>query len=249
MDEASIDEILGAAQQTLWPAKDVPPERNPGYFSDEEPKVIRVSKQALDNSSGGGMDYDDFQQASAEEVMGKEALEEFEVLAKLQELGISMEGFRMDEETTVSDIVEFLNGDDVGRWDNTYNWGWWGPTMNFGEVTGPDSPSDPYEPGILFCRMHRGGDVRGNYGPWYAFDMDSFGESDAPWYRYFLTVNIETNRGSISLMSSDTEGYRFSVSNDETGAFKDEGDSEELTTDEIEDRLDWEDSESGSGIW
>jgi hypothetical protein len=64
------------------------------------------------------------------------------------------------------------------RWsgDNTYNWGWWGPTLciktvDLKPVTGKDKT-------LIVVGVHRGGDVRGNYD-WFLFLTN----------RHYLDVN------------------------------------------------------------
>jgi len=68
------------------------------------------------------------------------------------------------------------------RWsgDNTYNWGWWGPTLCLKAVD--LEPLTGKEQTLIVAGVHLGGDVRGNYD-WFLFltnrrylDVDPFAE-------------------------------------------------------------------------
>jgi hypothetical protein len=246
--EALVNKLLGeqedfelpSGQRTLFKKQDIPPDRPDSYFSDDPPVVQSVSRMAIDRYGGTEIDYSDFAFASSgEEIMGREPLETEELIALLSDAGVPMEGMVIDQETTTNDIAEFLMGQHLGTWDNTYNYGWWGPTIHFGLV-GP-AEEEPYGSGILFMSFHHGGDVRGNYGVFEAYSVDSYAE-EAPWYSYMLSVDVETDRGTILLYSDDTEAYRWSIANDETGALRDLVDDQEIEQSKIEDRLNWDET-------
>jgi len=111
---------------------------------------------------------------------------------------------------TIDDIEDAI--EDLLKADNSYNYS--APfvfDVRFNETR------DAYDPQVMIVREHRGGDVRGNYGPAMAFYLDNI-ESN-PFYGK-MSVEIQTDKGRISLDAESLEGYNFYVNRDETGTFE-----------------------------
>ena len=111
---------------------------------------------------------------------------------------------------TIDDIEYAI--EDLLKADNSYNYS--APfvfDVRFNETR------DAYDPQVMIVREHRGGDVRGNYGPAMAFYLDNI-ESN-PFYGK-MSVEIQTDKGRISLDAESLEGYNFYVNRDETGTFE-----------------------------
>jgi hypothetical protein len=247
-----IAQMLGGPENPEIPA--VPGEEDLGSGL---PKVLSVEKYVM---SGMGKDfsYEDFMSVSAEELMGEPALSVEEVLAYVKEY------YQTDLENEIQETLDYgkqrypddkldmdylesaIRKGRIGESGNTYNWSWWGPTINF-TILGPADPAidgEPYAECILLVSTHGGGDVRGNYGIPQAFKLGSYGE-EAPWYMYNLYIDIKTDKGKLIIDANDDEAYNFSVGQDEAGIF---GEGENISYDDLERKLDWE--EFGSrGIW
>jgi hypothetical protein len=82
------------------------------------------------------------------------------------------------------------------RWsgDNTYNWGWWGPTLCLKAVD--LEPLTEKEQTLIVAGVHLGGDVRGNYD-WFLFLTN----------RHYLDVNpfVELIGGLELMMEVEEE--------------------------------------------
>jgi hypothetical protein len=115
--------------------------------------------------------------------------------------------------------------------DNTYNQSWWGGAVEWSALT---ENGDSYDRALVFVELHKGGDVRGNYGETNAFDLNSLAE-DFPAYLARLTYYVMTPQGTLVLDTEDMEGYTLVVVEDETGTYE-EGDY--VTLDELEDNFD-----------
>lgn len=221
--------------------------------TDSRPIVQSVSKSVM-SSDGEGFDgsYEDFQNASLEEIMGKAPMTFDEVVQAYRPLlggnTSELDEFLSDEENhTVDSLFEWLakaRDKAFDFRDNTYNWGWWGPTMHFGfVVTDLDSADDMYSEGILFLNLHAGGDVRGNYYPAEAFKVESYAD-EAPWYNYSLTVDIETDKGGVTLEAEGNEAYYWRVIADNLPETLED---KSYTSDELEDVLNFE--EESHDLW
>ncbi len=134
--------------------------------------------------------------------------------------------------TNVVDVVELMrdHGIDMGG-NTTYNWGWWGPDMAF-NIIGPGA-EEPYGECVLLI------DFGTTAFPSHAYKLESYAE-EAPWYDLRLSIVIETDEGTIRLDSEDTEAYRFSAYEDETGTWQ-QWDSFDYN--ELMEKLDWDSSE------
>jgi hypothetical protein len=127
---------------------------------------------------------------------------------------------------TINDIQDAI--EDQLESDNSYNYS--APFVFDVRFT---KTRDAYDPQIMIVREHRGGDVRGNYGDAMAFSIDA---DSNPFYGN-VGLEIETNKGNISLRAEGLESWNWYVNTDETGTF-DEDDI--VNRDDIEEALDWE---------
>lgn len=210
------------------------------FSEGDKPKVQRVEKDALNRETGDAISYDDFLSADASTLFsGAEEMTGADVAAYiLDEYGENI-GDYLEEagNLSVNDVEDVLHNHlDIGTRGNTYNWSWWGPTIQF-TVLGPAADQDPYGEGVMIVSMHLGGDVRGNYANTQAFKLSTYAE-EAPWYVYGLCVYITTDRGKISLDSEDDEAYRFFIHEDETDTWED---GTSITYEEIDKMLEWTD--------
>ena len=127
---------------------------------------------------------------------------------------------------TIEDIVDAIEDEPFMKADNSYNYS--APfVFDFRFV----KTDDPYEEQIYFVREHRGGDVRGNYGPYQAVIMDSV--EDSPLYARVF-VSLETDKGRVELESEDLEAYNFEVREDATGVLEQ---GEMVNIDELEEKF------------
>lgn len=136
----------------------------------------------------------------------------------------------------IEEISDLLWEENIGQSDNTYNWSWWGPVLQF-TLLGP-AARDPYKDGVILVKRHLGGDVRGNYDMAIAIRLESAAE-EMPWTDCRLEVGIKTDKGIIHLDAEDDEAYHFVVAQDETGTWN-EGD--DITYDDLTRELNWEDA-------
>lgn len=126
---------------------------------------------------------------------------------------------------TIDDIEDAIEDELQG--DNSYNYS--APFVFDVRFT---KTRDAYDPQIMLAREHRGGDVRGNYGEYKAFSIDA---DTNPFYGK-MSLEIETNKGRISLDAESLEGYNFYVNSDETGTFEDDS---TIDRDDIADAFDF----------
>ncbi|MBN37765.1 MAG: hypothetical protein CMI29_04800 [Opitutae bacterium] len=126
---------------------------------------------------------------------------------------------------TIDDIEDAIEDELQG--DNSYNYS--APFVFDVRFTKTD---DTYDPQIMLVREHLGGDVRGNYGEYQAFSIDA---DTNPFYGK-MSVEIQTDKGRISLDAESLEGYNFYVSRDETGTFEEDS---TIDRDEIAEAFDF----------
>jgi hypothetical protein len=141
---------------------------------------------------------------------------------------------------SMKDIIDELRSKNLGNWDTTYNWGWWGPDMTFGIFS---ESSDPMW-GEALVIVGLGTSVPGDSGKAYLVDSVQELAESAPFYDIHLSIKIETDQGEIFLDNEDDEAYTFSVS-DENDLL---GGQSSVQIDDLDDLLDWGGSSADSSI-
>jgi len=105
--------------------------------------------------------------------------------------------------TCLDDLADFVKRAGL-RWaaDNSYNWGWWGPTVAFKKAKLADNLT------LVVIGMHLGGDVRGNYR-WHYYLVDLPYEDVHPWDDIFgsiaLTATVKYNGNEFVATATDIE--------------------------------------------
>ena len=200
-----------------------------------KPIIANVMKVAFNNEGGGSVDYDDFVGAKTlTPVFGGlgEKISMEKTVLLLESWGFDIPSEAQEDFDELKEYLSQIKDERINR-DNTYNWSWWGPTIDFMLI---ESERDPYLPYILIAKMHLGGDVRGNYGPLQAWKFDKGFAS--VFHSWTLNVHLVTTRGKkITLDSEDTEAYNFIVVDDKTGLLPKEGDT--IKIDELESLFEW----------
>lgn len=193
-------------------------------------KIVAVQALALHHDTGATVPYKKFLNAkSPDVVLGENATGEKiglrAVLDKLRswDLYVDDPTARKTNQGVMEWLSEHGDSSQVTS-DNTYNWSWWGPTLNFMVVNGQDDASDPmHAECLIFARAHLGGDVRGNYGNYSVYLNEEFYNCFHPWH---LVVNMTTSDGkTVTLESEDDEAYRWICVTDETGTLDTDGHS------------------------
>jgi hypothetical protein len=132
---------------------------------------------------------------------------------------------------TIQEIDYALMDTKDYRQDNTYNYSWWGGVINFGYL--PED-GDGWSRAIVIIRQHAGGDPRGNYYDYEAYELDTFFE-DFPVFNSNLTYQITSPDGKTSVFDTqDMEGYTLEVREDEIFDME-EGDT--ITLDDLEEKF------------
>lgn len=199
-------------------------------------KILDIKKIVTDNNSGKDWFLEDYP-AYSDKGSGEELLEgksislerakqlAFEITENAYDYADEIEDADnlQDLEYALSDLKEYQR-------DNTYNVSWWGGVIDFGVLTDDSS----YGKALVILRMHRGGDPRGNYSDYEAFELDSYAE-EFPTYAHNLTYEIETEDGTITLDADDFEGYSLRVVSDETETYEED---DYVSLDDIENDFD-----------
>lgn len=181
-----------------------------------KPIIQNFDKTVVNIENGREYDYDDFIRDNGDifldgmELNMEEFITEVETIA--DDLIIEFEDhFDATVEelkngvVDFEDIYQFMQNEQLfDTTGNSYNWGYFGPTYNFGTIG-----ADPYS-SIGLVRFHRGGDVRGNYGKARAcFGKVLYGHD------FELMISLETDKGKYQLRSRDLEAYYFELYNTE----------------------------------
>jgi hypothetical protein len=96
------------------------------------------------------------------------------------------------------------------RWasDNSYNWGWWGPTVSFKKAELGENLT------LAVVGMHCGGDVRGNYR-WHYYLVDLPYDEVHPWDDIFgsiaLTATVKYNGNEFVATATDIEACDWDI--------------------------------------
>jgi len=92
--------------------------------------------------------------------------------------------------------------------DNSYNFGWWGPTVAFKKAKIADGIT------LVVIGMHCGGDVRGNYRWFYYLVNLPYGEVH-PWHDIFgsiaLMAEVKCNGNEFVATATDIEACDWDI--------------------------------------
>lgn len=188
-------------------------------------------------SQSGEYNLEEYQDLSNEDMMGESPMGLEEVKAKVFEY--NDEAYDYEDEINkiedVDDLAEFLYDSGLAQRDNTYNQSWWGGVRLYAILNNNGDNFDLDYPTILFMSRHRGGDVRGNYEKYEAFDIEQYGYEQIPFLSATrLTYEVKDGDKKAVFDTEDMEGYELFVVESDFEDF-DEGDSTNI--DEVEDKL------------
>jgi hypothetical protein len=92
--------------------------------------------------------------------------------------------------------------------DNTYNFGWWGPTVAFKKAEIAEDLT------LVVIGMHCGGDVRGNYR-WLYYLVNLPYQEVSPWYDIFgsvaLVAEVKHNGNEFTATATDIEACDWDI--------------------------------------
>jgi len=155
--------------------------------------VTNVSSELILSELGATLNLSDFSDA-------RETL-----ITVLKEEASFVEDDEQDKNANLSEE----NGMSVDPGENTYNWSYLGPDLQYGIQEGSDS----LYYGVII--PHMGGDVRGNYGANLYFELDSNDDKDSAWEEFALKV-MEMISGSVitTVTFDDGSSVTFDGEND-----------------------------------
>lgn len=186
-----------------------------------KPIVKEITKVVYGNRTKP-VDLEEYYKLSNEEWMDAKPLSLEDTINKVMEINEEAESleYGMRELKDVNELGDFLYDNDLVEVHNTYNDSWWGGTRQFMVLKNDEDKVDFDYPTIVFISYHRGGDVRGNYEKYEAFELEEYGYDSLPYFSDRLTYHIETDKGKITLDTEDNEGYYLMVVEDETGTLE-----------------------------
>ena len=161
------------------------------------------------SSNGNTYNIDEYRKLSNEELIGKKQLslsEAKNLLFKINEDAIDYED-EINELESVDELGDFVYENDLGTIENTYNYSWWGGTRQYIMVHNDGDRYDRDYETMVFMSYHRGGDVRGNYEKYQAFEIDGYAYEEFPIFADRLTYTIQKDGKSITADTEDMEGY------------------------------------------
>ena len=188
-------------------------------------------------SQSGEYNLEEYQDLSNEDMMGESPMGIEEVKAKV--FNYNEEAYDYEDEINeiedVDDLAEFLYESGLAQIDNTYNQSWWGGVRLYAILNNNGDNFDLDYPTILFMSRHRGGDVRGNYEKYEAFDIEQYGYEQIPFMSATrLTYEVTDGDKKAVFETEDMEGYELYVVESDFVDF-DEGDSTNM--DEVGEKL------------
>tara|TARA_R110000765_G_scaffold116446_3_gene209600 strand:+ start:9804 stop:12176 length:2373 start_codon:yes stop_codon:yes gene_type:complete len=197
--------------------------------------VAEVKKMVY--SQSGEFNLEEYQDLSNEDMMGESPMGLEEVKAKV--FAYNEEAYDYEDEINkiedVDDLSEFLYDSGLAQRDNTYNQSWWGGVRLYAILNNNGDNFDLDYPTILFMSRHRGGDVRGNYEKYEAFDIEEYGYEQIPFFSATrLTYEVKDGNKKAIFDTEDMEGFELYVVESNFDDY-DEGDSTNM--DEVEDKL------------
>jgi hypothetical protein len=188
-------------------------------------------------SQSGEFNLEEYQDLSNEDMMGESPMGIEEVKAKV--FAYNEEAYDYEDEINeiedVDDLAELLYDSGLAQRYNTYNKSWWGGVRLYAILNNNGDNFDLDYPTILFMSRHRGGDVRGNYEKYEAFDIEQYGYEQIPFMSATrLTYEVTDGDKKAVFETEDMEGYELYVVESDFVDF-DEGDSTNM--DEVGEKL------------
>ena len=188
------------------------------------------------SSNGNTYNIDEYRELSNEELIGQKQLslsEAKNLLFKINEDAIDYED-EINELESVDELGDFVYENDLGTIENTYNYSWWGGTRQYIMVHNDGDRYDADYETMVFMSYHRGGDVRGNYEKYEAFEIDGYAYEEFPIFADRLTYTIQKDGKSITADTEDMEGYDLYIQQSDFDEFE-ENDTTNL--DELGEKL------------
>jgi hypothetical protein len=174
------------------------------------------------NGNNGSWTLEEYQNLPNKDWMGKEPLSLERTIEKVFELNDEAMDYEDEirEAEDVDALGEILKDNDLVEGFNTYNNSWWGGTRQYYILKNWDDKLDLDYETIVFLSFHRGGDVRGNYEKFEAFEIDAYGYEDFPVYSDRLSYVITKGDKSATFDTEDDEGYSLYTIEDDFGKFE-----------------------------
>ena len=207
------------------------------YFKQSKNKIKNKFEEGGKVSTNvAGYTLEEYQNLSNEAMMDKEPLSLEEVKRRVFDINEDAYDYEKEIEQTesVDELADFLYEEGLATGDNTYNQSWWGGVRQYLLLNNDGDKADLDYPSILFMSRHRGGDVRGNYEKYEAFELDSYGYEQLPWLMGMLTYEVEIGDKMARFDTEDAEGYDLYVVESDFDEFEAD-DSTNL--DEVEEKL------------
>ena len=174
---------------------------------------------------GGEYNLIDYQSLSNEALLDKDplSLEKAKELLYLYNEDAEIYRDEIEECSEVDELADLVYENNLGTIENTYNFSWWGGVRQYIIVHNWGNKLDLDDPTMIFMsRQTGGGDVRGGYEKYEAFDYDKgYVYEDFAIISDRLTYEITTDDGKEAKFDTeDMEGYSLYVVEDETGTFE-----------------------------
>jgi hypothetical protein len=208
-------------------------------FKEKGGKMENVEVKQIVYSQNGEYTLDEYRKLSNKDLMGFAPMSLYDAKNKLFEINDSAIEYEEDIQDikSVDELADFVYENDLGNIENTYNYSWWGGTRQYIIVNNDGDNFDADYPTMVFMSYHRGGDVRGNYEKYEAFNIDDYFYEDFPIMYDRMTVIVEKDGKSITADTEDMEGYDLYINESDFDEFE-EGDNTNL--DEIGEKLGFE---------
>ncbi len=209
-----------------------------GYAKGGDVQDVTI-KQMVYSQNGNTYTLDEYQKLPNEKLMDRKPLAISVAKAKLFEY--NDEAFDYEDEIMdikdVDELADFVRENNLGTAYNTYNDSWWGGVRLYVLVHNDGDKVDYDNDTLIFMSYHRGGDVRGNYEKYEAFDMQGYLYEEFPIFADRMTVIVKKDGKSIIADSEDMEGYDLYINESDFDKFE-EGDNTNL--DDLGDELGFE---------
>ena len=198
-----------------------------------------VVKQEVNSSNGNTYTLEEYQNLSNEDLLDTKPLALSVAKAKLFEYNEEAEDYRdeINEIESVDELADFVYENNLGSLENTYNASWWGGVRLYILVHNDGNKIDYDYPTMLFMAFHRGGDVRGNYEKYEAFDMQGYFYEEFPIFADIMTVTVEKDGKSLTAETEDMEGYTLYIRQSDFDEFEED---DSTNFDELGDNLGFE---------